>query len=333
LPSERIIEFMWNASLTVRNVVIDAPISFDGVEIVTHPKSSKDSPRLSVTYSFTTSAHNIDGQTKAKQDIQKFLDVEVCNDALLGLDVREIIEEFNVMLENWLELQKSGMNPPTKMSFEFKNTPTWTKEYIEWAWDWSKKLAAHKDAEVLFRVLRLLRHSMLESDEYDRLSKVWRSFNALYNEIAGDTERSETNRIKNFARTLSATNSNWLFKAIDQWWTPLPKSITDHITFILLSGNYVNVMDCLTKQNFMDRNGVNYSQLLASAVSERHSARALQNTLLCIYCERNRVLHGEVISDQERDLLYICAAVLQRIVAIGLNEFYFIPLGAAQKTA
>jgi hypothetical protein len=327
-------EFKWKVSFIVRNVLVDAPISLDGVEIETHPQSTKDSPKVNVTYRFTTSNSSQNLFQQAKEDIERFLDAEAISLALTGWDVREVAEEFDMTLENWLELQKAGMNLPSKMSFEFRNTSTWTKDYIATAWDWSKKLAAHKDAEVVFRILRLLRHSILEPDEYDRLSKIWRSFNAFYNHLAGSARGIETDRIRVFAKALSATNSDWLSKAIDVWWTPLPKPTTlkDHLTFILANANYASVMDCVIKQNFTDRNGVNYSQLLASAVSAKDAVGILQNTLLCIYVERNRVLHGEVISEQERDLLYICAAVLQKIVAIALNEFYFIPLRASQKT-
>jgi hypothetical protein len=81
-------EFKWKASFTVLNAAVDAPISHDGIEIRTHPQSSKDSPKLSVTYFATSnSAPSVNGQIK--DNLERFLDVEICNDALLGLDVRE----------------------------------------------------------------------------------------------------------------------------------------------------------------------------------------------------------------------------------------------------
>jgi hypothetical protein len=86
-------------------------------------------------------------------------------------------------------------------------------------------------------------------------------------------------------------------------------------------------------QGFVDRSGRNYSQNLATAVSTHNAKAALKNALLCIYMERNKVAHGEIISDEEREVLYVCAAFLQRIVAVALNEFYFIPMQASAKSS
>lgn len=216
--------------------------------------------------------------------------------------------------------------------FNIRSKSIWNREYVQASWGWSKKLASHVDAEILFRILHLLRLSMLEDDQYDRLSKVWRGFNAFYNHLAGNPKSSEINRIRNFAKFLYAKNSNWLKKTIEEYWTPLPKPtpVKDYLMLVLTQGSYVSVMDCLIKQDFRDRRGTNHSQDLAVAVSARDMMAALESALLCVYVERNKVMHGVTISDQERDLLYVSAAFLQRIVAIGLNEFYFIPMKPSQ---
>jgi len=327
-------EFRWKTSFVLHNVASKELISLDGLEIKPHPKSNEDSPMVSVTYRFTTSDSPPDFIQYAKDIVEKFLDAANVNSALLGFDVREVTEEFDVEIENWKELVRAGVNPPTKLSFNVLNKSVWTKEYVQASWDWSKKLAGHRDAEILFRILRLLRHSMLEDDEYDRLSKVWRGFNAFYNHLAGNPQLSEIARIRNFARSLYAKNSNWLKKAVEEYWTPFPKPtpVRDYLTLVLTEGNYVSVIDCLIKQDFKDRQGANHSQNLAAAVSAKDMMAALESALLCVYVERNRVMHGETISDEERDLLYICAAFLQRILAIGLNEFYFIPVKSSQPT-
>ena len=254
------------------------------------------------------------------------------NTALTGFDIRAAMEEFDVELENWDELVRAGVNPPTKISFNIRNKSIWNKEYVQASWDWSKKLASHVDAEILFRILHLLRLSMIEDDEYDRLSKVWRGFNAFYNHLAGNPQSSEINRIRDFAKSLYAKNSNWLKKAIEKYWTPLPKStsVKDYLTLVLTQGGYVSVMDCFVKQDFRDRRGTNHSQNLAVAVSAKDMMAALGCALLCVYVERNKVMHGVTISAQERGLLYVCAAFLQQIVAIGLNEFCFIPMRSSQ---
>ena len=85
-------------------------------------------------------------------------------------------------------------------------------------------------------------------------------------------------------------------------------------------------MDCFIKQNFIDRNGNNHSQDLAAAIAAKKVSNTLESSFLCLYVERNKVLHGEIISEAERNLLYVCASYLQRLVAVALNEFYFIPL-------
>lgn len=245
--------------------------------------------------------------------------------ALLGWDVRTVVEDFDLELENWRELSAQGKNPPVRFSATFRNTATWNEDSVSEAWDWSKKVACHADAEPVFRILRLLRHSMVEEDEYDRFSKVWRSFNAFYNHLAGGLKSSERSRIDNFAESLMTTSSKWLAAAIQEHWTP-KSSIEHYLDFVIANRGWNSVMGCFIKQDFTDNQGVNHSESLAAAVSKEHVAGALESALLCLYCERNRVMHGETISDSERDLLYVCAVFLQRIVAIALNEFYFISI-------
>jgi len=324
--------FKFKASFVVHNVASDGLISVDGLEIKPHTKPTNGSHMVSVTYRFATQSSPPDFFQHTKNIIDKFLDVSSSNSALSGFDVREIPEEFDVEIENWKELLQAGMHPPTKISFTFRNWSNWNKDFVQASWNWAKKLVTHKDAEILFRILRLLRQSMLEDDEYDRLSKIWRGFNAFYNCLARNPQSSEIHKIRNFARSLCATNSNWLKKAIEEYWTPLPKPTTlrDYLTMALLEGNYLSVMDCLIRQNFRDNRGRNHSQNLRAAVSAKNMMATLESALLCVYVERNRVMHGETISDKERGLLYICAAFLQRIVAIGLNQFYFIPLKASK---
>lgn len=326
------IEYKWKTSFVLNNVSSGGLISVDGMEIRSHPKSNGKRPMVSVTFRFTTSTCPTDYIQHAKGVIGRVLDSTIVSVALRGYDIREVMEEFDVELENWRELEKARMELPTKVSYDVYTTTTWNKDYIQDSLDWVKKLETQRDTEVIFRILRLLRQSILEDDEYERLSKVWRGFNAFYNNLAGATVSSETNRIRNFAKTLCSKNSSWLRSAIEGYWTPLPRptSIKDYLTMALTTGNYSSVMDCLIQNNFIDNRGTNHSEHLATAVSSVDMMNTLENALLCVYVERNRVMHGEIISDGERDLLYICAAFLQRIVAIGLNEFYFIPIQASQ---
>jgi len=324
--------FKFKTSFVVHNVASDGLISVDGLEIKSHPKSSNGSHMVSVTYRFATQGPPLDFFQHAKKIIERFLDVSSCNLALHGFDVREVLEEFDVEIENLKELLRARVHPPTRVSFSFRSWSKWTKDFVQASWDWSKKLESHKDAEILFRILRLLRQSILEDDEYDRLSKVWRGFNAFYNHLARNPRLSEIDKIRNFAKSLYSKNSDWLKKAIEENWTLLPKPtpLTSYLTNVLAEGNYESVMDCLINQDFKVRKGTNYSQDLAAAVSVKDMMVTLESALLCVYVERNKVMHGETISDEERGLLYVCAAFLQRIVAIGLNEFYFIPLQASQ---
>jgi len=327
-------EFKWKTTFVLHSASLKLPISVDGIEFTTHPKSSEDSPMVCVTYRFTTLGSPPDVYKQAKQTIGRFLDLAAGNSALHGLDIRGNVTEFDVDLENRIELQRAGVNPGVKLTATFRNNATWNKEFVEWILDWSKKIAAHNDAEIIFRVLHLLRQSVLEEDEYDRLSKVWRGFNALYRHVAGGSQPGEGNRIRNFAISLHVINSDWLKKMIEEYWTTLPSTVTnpDYLVHILIKKNWRSVMDCLIKQDF-ELHGMNYSKTLATAVSARDAKVALENALLCIYMERNRVMHGEIISEEEREVLYVCAAFLQRIVAVALNEFYFIPMQASSPSS
>lgn len=314
------------------NTEPNQPLSIDGFSFERHQESTKDLPKTLVTYRFTTGSNypqNIFDQSK--ETVDKFLAVGNVNLAMTGWDVREPIEEFELQLENWEELHKAGLNPPAKGKFQMRNTSTLNQQFVAAIWNSFSKLSAHKDAEVIFRVLRLLRHSMVEDDEYDRFSKVWRSFNAFYNHLAAAQNSAETDRIKNFARSLCSVAmrpKGWLEGVIGECWTPLPKPtpLKDHLTLVLTLNNWASIMDCFVKQNFQDKHRNNHSSILAAAVAAKDIANTLESSLICLYDERNKVLHGETISESERDLLYVCTSYLQRIVAIALSEFYFIPL-------
>lgn len=308
------------------------PFSIDEFCFENHPKSTKDSLRTLVTYRFTTGSdypRNIFDESKEK--VERILAVANINLAMTGWDVREPIEEFEIQLENWEELYLAGQNPPSKGEFQIKNTSIWTKDFVLATTKSFSKLTAHKDADVVFRMMRLLRNSMVEDDEYERFSKIWRSFNAFYNHLAGNRKSSESDRIRDFASNLCSVAlrpKGWLQGVIDDCWTPLsvPTPIKDHLILVLTLNSWPSVMECLVKQNFQDDHGHNHSRSLAAAVASKNMATGLESSLLCLYVERNKVLHGETISETERDLLYVCASFLQRIVAIALSEFYFIPL-------
>jgi hypothetical protein len=328
------LEFKWKLSFILHNVALDSAIAFDGFQVSTHPESTKESPKVTVIHRFTTSNFSSALPERAREDVERFLDASTANTTLTGWDVREIPVEFDLALENWLELQEAGMNPPAKGSFTFHNTATWSKQFVESAWEMSKQLGSLPDQEVVFRIMRLLRRSVLDEDEFERFSKVWRSFNAFYNHLATNPQSSEASRIVNFARILAATHSKWLAGVINEYWTPLvkPVQLDNYLKLVLTRANYLSIMDCLIKQNFTDRGGTNHSQDLSKAVTTNDVGLTLETALLCLYVERNQVLHGEVISDSERDLLYVCAAFLQRTVALALNELYFIPLKHPART-
>jgi hypothetical protein len=304
----------------------------DGFSFEPHRESTKESPKTRVTYRFTTgSNYSPSIVDQVKETVDKFLAVANVNLALTGWDVREPIEEFNLDLENWEELYKAGLNPPSRGQFQIRNTSTFRQDFVTAVWNGYSKLTAQRDAELVFRVLRLLRQSMIEDDEYDRFSKIWRSFNAFYNHFAPNQRTPESDRIKNFAGSLCSTAlrpNGWLQGVIEECWTPLPKPtpLKDHLTLTLYLGNWASIMDCFIKQNFIDRNGNKQSQNLATAVAAKNVSDALESSFLCLYVERNKVAHGETISEDERNLLYVCASYLQRLVAVALNEFYFIPL-------
>jgi len=318
-------QFNWKASFTLLNVRLATDlISAEGMRVVPHPKPS-ESRKVQVTYRFSTPDSVADIYKQTKERIEQFLACGDVNLALTGWDVRDVVEEFDVELDNWAELSMQGKNPPTKMTFNMRNHAIWNAEFVEWAWNWYRKVAAHKDAEVIFRILQLLRHSMTEDDEYDRFSKIWRAFNAFYNHLAGGRSAGEKFRIEKFARCLIDASSKWLPFVMQEYWTP-KSNIETHRDLLLAQNGWGSVMGCLANQGFTDDNGTNHSDNLRAAVFAKDLSGTLLSSLLCLYCERNRVMHGEVISDGERDLLYVCASFLQRIVAIGLNEFYFIPI-------
>lgn len=330
-------DFEWRVGFTLRNVVIEQPFSFDGIGLDQHPKSSKDEPKVRVTYRFTTTsgypAEKVAGE--ALERMERFLACANVNLALTGWDVREPMEEFDVELENWQELRNAGITPPTKFSMQMHNTSTYRRDFVQTAWEWAEKLQKLPDAEVIMRILRLLRQSMLENDEYDRLSKVWRSFNALYNHRATNSRAPETERIKEFAHGLSAAASyqkGWLANIMKEYWTAvsLPAELKDQLMYVLVRRKWASVMDCLIKHNFVGRDGTNHSSNLATAVGSQNIIDSLESALLCVYVERNRVMHGEILSEDENDLLYVCALFLQRIVAVALNEFYFVPITQSQ---
>ncbi len=328
------VEFKWKVSFTLRNSFVKQEISFDGIEISSHPRSTEASPKVSVIYSFSTKDTVGDIPREATETIERFLSVWSFNLAMLGLDVRDAMEDFNIEIENQLELRREGSSPPAKMQFEFSDKSTWEANLARSMWEWSKTIKVHKDSDVLFRILKLLRHSILEDDQYDRFSKVWRAFNALYNHLAGHRRPPEPYRISKFARDLAARNSKWLNRVIVDYWTPSPKPtpLDSALNFILVDRNADSVMDYLVKQSFVSDQGINQSQKLAEAISAKDVGAALESALLCLYTERNMVEHGELFSDAENDLLYVCAAFLQRIVSIALNEFYFIPIKQSRST-
>jgi hypothetical protein len=138
-----------------------------------HPESSKDEPKTRIAYRFTTAPNyptqNVSGE--ACQKMERFLACANVNLALTGWDVREPMEEFDVEIENWQELSSAGITPPTKFSMQMRNTSTYRRDFVETAWNWAERLDKRQDGEVIFRILRLLRQSMLENDEYDRFSK------------------------------------------------------------------------------------------------------------------------------------------------------------------
>ena len=309
----------------------------DGMEFEKHPRSSESTPRVHVTYRltkpFTYPAEKINGEVR--ETIERFLACANVNPALMGWDVREPVEEFDIEIENREELRGAGLTPPVKFAVTFHNTSTYERDFVLSAWASAHKLANEKDAEVLSRILLLLRHSMVEDDEYDRLSKIWRSFNAFYNYRTKNSKSPEDDRITEFAHSLSNAASNpkgWLAKIIEESWTPLsnPVHLKDQLTYVLARRNWASVTDCLIKQNFVAKGGTKHSANLATAVAAKNLLDALENALLCIYLERNKVMHGEIVSDEERDLLYVCSSFLQRIVAVSLNEFYFVPSKQSQ---
>lgn len=331
------LDFEWRVGFTLRNVLIEQPFSFGGMTFEQHPKSSQDEPKIRVTYRFTTTSNYPTGRVtgEALERIERFLACANVNLALTGWDVREPLEEFDVDIENWQELRNAGITPPTKFSMQMRNTSTYRKDFAQTAWEWAEKLQKLPDAEVILRILRLLRQSMLENDEYDRFSKIWRSFNAFYNHRATNTKAPETERIKEFARSLTAADSNqkgWLVNIMKEYWTPisLPAELKDQLMYVLVSRKWASVVDCLIRRNFIGRDGTNHSSNLATAVASRNIIDALESALLCLYVERNRVMHGEILSEDENDLLYVCALFLQRIVAVALNEFYFVPIAKSQ---
>jgi hypothetical protein len=256
------------------------------------------------------------------------------NLAIIGWDARHGVEDFDIELENREEIPNSGIQPPTKVSIQIRNTSTFKRdEFVLPSWESASKLSTHHDADLIFRILRLLRHSILEDDEYDRFSKISRGFNAFYN--SRSTQPSEASRIRKFAQKVSpslAYSKGWLATVLTQYCTALPNptSIDDYLTLVLTRRNWSCIMDSLVKRNLVNDKGVNHSQNLANAVAAKNLPSILESALLCLYVERNKVMHGEIISDDERDLLYVCASFLQRIVAIALNEFYFIPLKTPQ---
>lgn len=138
-------DYKWKASFTLHNAVIDDSISFNGMEIIPHPKSDKQSPKVLVNYRFTTANAPPNIHLQAKETIEKFLDIASVEIVLTGWDVREIVEDFDIDLENRLELLKQRINPPAKMTVTMRNTATWTKNSTLREWEWSQKLAGHKD--------------------------------------------------------------------------------------------------------------------------------------------------------------------------------------------
>ncbi len=321
------LRYRWKASFTLHNVLVEKPFTFDGFRIAMHAKSTKENPVVLVTFHFTTESYDQNIFRTTKEKIERLLDVTAVNSVLTGVDLREIMTDFDLTLENWTDIHLAGMEAPSKSSFTFRNTGGWTEAFVLHCLGHAEELAKVPDSPVLFRILRLLRLSVWDSDEYERFSKAWRSFNALYNHIRRSRKGSEISRIEFFADKLLATDSKWLKGIIESYCSSPPgRPIQDYLTFILATRNSENLLQDLAKQNFVDENGVDHSARLSKWIGARDIGKALKSALSCTYVERNRVLHGEVYSDEERDLLYICSAFLQRIISVALNEFFFIPI-------
>lgn len=321
-------KYLWAARFTLHNVVIRETLHFDGFSVKTHSGSNDKEPRVTVTYRFATETFDPNIYKRTKEKIERFLDIVCFNSSLAGVDLREIMTDFDLNLTNRLELHKLRQEVPAKGTFTFHYTGEWSKDFAPKSLNRSERLGKNSDSEVLFRVLRLLRLSLWESDEYERFSKAWKSFNAFYNHVYGKRRRSdsELRRIQLFAQRLLASNSKWLKSVVQEYSAPFPKPtpIRDYLTFILTSRNSSSLMNDLCKQNFTSERGINFSKKLEEAVKSANLEETTKNALSCIYIERNKVEHAEVYSEDERDLLYICSTFIQRIIAIAFNEFYFI---------
>jgi hypothetical protein len=321
------LKYLWVATFTLHNVSISDNVRFDGFSVESHPESSEKAPKVLVTYRFATEDYDPNVYRETKEKIERFLDITSFNSALQGTDLRQIMTDFDMSLDNWIELHQAGKFVPSKGTHTFHNTGKWTQHFAEIELDWAERLGKGHNSDVLFRIMRLLRLSIWESDEYDRFSMVWKSFNAFYNHVYGSRKHSELARIHFFADKLLATNSKWLKAVVEEYWTPFPKPtpLGNYLTWVLVMvRGSQNVLDDLSKQN-LTMKGINYSKRVLEAIKTSSLQEALQSALSCIYVERCRVEHGEIYSEEERDLLYICATILQRIIAVGLNEYYFIP--------
>jgi hypothetical protein len=269
------IDFKWKVTFNILNSEPNQALSVDGFNFERHPESTKDLRKTLVTYRFSTGdVYSPSIFDETKELIDRFLAVGDVNLAMTGWDVREPIEDFEMELENWEELLKAGLNPPSKGQFQMRNTSTLNQAFVSAVWNGFSKLSTHKDCEVIFRVLRLLRQSMVEDDEYDRFSKVWRSFNVFYNHLAVNLNAPETERIKNFASRLCSIAlrpNGWLESIIVECWNSLPRPtpLKNHLTLILTLNGWSSVMDCFAKHNFLDKYGNDYSPILAAAVAAR----------------------------------------------------------------
>jgi len=75
------IEFKWKTSFVLHNVFSDGLVSVNGIEVTPHPKSSEDSPMVSVAIRFSTSYSPPDLFQHAKDIVERFLDASSVNSA------------------------------------------------------------------------------------------------------------------------------------------------------------------------------------------------------------------------------------------------------------
>ena len=116
-----------------------------------------------------------------EQRIINLVSLDALNVALLGYTKSPILENLDINLVNYEELDKEGIHPPTKLSLESSITITTTHDVLNHIYNILPNIQKLPDYNDSDRILTLFGQGASIQNEYGRFINLWRSFNAFYN--------------------------------------------------------------------------------------------------------------------------------------------------------